>query len=137
MTARGHKPRRLRHSPTPYIPHVEELGPGLYERLLTEGLKAQLDELGESFRSERRGLRAIEAPDRIAWHLSRQIERALADVGDEDRVTVGLAVARALLHRLGELVEVDPSVVPTEPLTVLHAILSRRRMAHRQRSPSR
>ena len=105
---------------------MEELGPGLYERLLTEGLKAQLDELGESFPSERRGLRAIEAPDRIAWHLSRQIERALADVGDEDRVTVGLAVARALLHRLGELVEVDPSVVPAEPLTVLHAILSRR-----------
>src|SRR5882672_3839811 len=99
-------------TPTPYIPHVEELEPGLYERLLTEGLKAQLDELAESFPTERRALRAAEAPDRIAWHLSRQIELALADVGDDDRVTVGLAVARALLQRLGELVEVDQSAVP-------------------------
>lgn len=53
---------------------MEELEPSLYERLLTEGLKAQLDELAESFPAERRALRAAEAPDRIAWQLSRQIE---------------------------------------------------------------
>jgi hypothetical protein len=40
---------------------VEELGPGLYERLLTEGLKAQLDELAESIPTEQRALRAAEA----------------------------------------------------------------------------
>ena len=105
---------------------MEELEPGLYERLLTEGLKAQLAGLAELFPAEQRDLRAAETPDRIAWHLSRQIERALVDVGEETRVKVGLAVAQALLHRLGELVEVDPLEMPVDPATVLHAILRRR-----------
>ena len=35
-------------------------------------------------------------------------------------------MARALLDRLGELVEVDPSDAPVDPATVLHAILGRR-----------
>jgi hypothetical protein len=105
---------------------VEELGPGLYESLVTEGLQAQLDELSGRLSSEQRALRSAEAPDRIAWHLSRQIERALADVADDKRVQVGLTVARALLDRLGELVEVDPTALPVEPATVLHVILGQR-----------
>ncbi len=105
---------------------MEELGPGLYETLVSEGLKIQLDQLAERFPTEQRGIRAAEASDRIAWHLSRQIERALADVRDDERVQVGLSVARALLDRLGELVELDESAVPVEPATVLHAILRRR-----------
>ena len=104
---------------------VEELGPGLYETLITEGLKAQLDALADRLPSERRALQAVDAPDRIAWHLSRQIESALADVGDTERVQVGLSVARALLDRLGELVDVDPSALPVDPATVLHAVLRR------------
>ena len=38
---------------------------------------------------DERPLSSAEAADRIAWHLSRQIERALLDVSDEDRVRVG------------------------------------------------
>jgi hypothetical protein len=34
-----------------------------------------------------------------------------------------LEVASALLDRLGELVEVDPSVALSDPMTVLHAVL--------------
>lgn len=105
---------------------MDEFRPGLYEALVTEGLKARLDELADRFPTEQRALRAAEASDRIAWHLSRQIERALSDVNDENRVQVGLQVARDLLKRLGQLVEVDPSEVPVEPATVLHAILQRR-----------
>lgn len=108
-----------------YGEDVEELGPGLYETLVTEGLKAQLDELAERLPSRQRELRAAEAPDRIARHLSRQIELALSDVADADRVEVGLTVARALLDRLAELVDIDPSVVPIDPATVLHAVLRR------------
>src|SRR5215210_1290765 len=96
-----------------------ELGPGLYEALITEGLKAQLIELAERLPSRQRELRAAEAPDRIAWHLSRQIELALSDVVESDRVEIGLRVARVLLERLGELVRLDRSVVPTDPATVL------------------
>src|SRR5687767_12270879 len=104
---------------------MEELAAGLYEALLTEGLRAQLDALAERLPARIRDLRSAEAPDRIAWHLSKQIESALTDVGDAERVQVGLSVARALLERLGELVPVDTAVVPMEPGTVLHAVLRR------------
>ncbi len=105
---------------------MEELAPGLYEVLVTEGLKARLAALSDALPTEQRALHAEEAPDRIGWHLSREIERALSDVGEADRARVGIEVARALLDRLGELVEVDPSVAPVDPATVLHAILGRR-----------
>jgi hypothetical protein len=74
---------------------MEEVGPGLYEALVTEGLKAQLDAIAERSPSRVSDLRAAEAPDRIARHLSKQIEAALADVGETERVEVGLRVARA------------------------------------------
>ena len=105
---------------------MNELGPGLYESLVTEGLRAALDDLAERLTVKQRGLHAAEAPDRIAGHLRRQIERALVDVGDEDRVEVGLAVARALLGKLGELVAVDSAEVPVAPATVLHAVFQLR-----------
>jgi len=105
---------------------VDELTPGLYEILVTEGLQARLDALGEVLPVERRALHAAEAPDRIAWHLSREIERSLSDVGEADRARVGIQVARALLDRLGELVKIDSSTAPVDPATVLHAILGRR-----------
>jgi superfamily II DNA or RNA helicase/HKD family nuclease len=105
---------------------VDELAPGLYELLVTEALKARLDTFGDRLRREQRDLRAAEAPNRIAWHLSQEIERALSDVAETHRAAVAIEVARALLDRLGELVEVDPSSVPVDPATVLHAILGRR-----------
>lgn len=104
---------------------MDGLEPGLYEALVTEGLREQLDELAERFPADVRGLRAAEAPDRIAWHLSKQIEAALNDLGEEQRVSVGLQVARALLQRLGELATVDPAAMPVEPGEVLHAVQRR------------
>lgn len=105
---------------------MEELAAGLYEVLVTEGLQARLEELAEQLPIEQRGLQAAEAPDRIAWHLSREIERAINDVGENDRARVGIEVARALLDRLGEMVGSEPSVRPVDPATVLHAVLGRR-----------
>jgi hypothetical protein len=105
---------------------VEELAPGLYEVLVTEGLKARLDAIAGALPTEQSALPAAEVPHRIAWHLSREVERALSDVAEADRALVGIQVARALLVRLGELVDVDPSALPIDPATVLHAILGRR-----------
>lgn len=105
---------------------TEELGPGIYEALVTEGLQARLDALADATPAATRALASAEAPDRIAWHLSRQIERALNDVTDTDRVTVGLQVARALLTTLGELVTADPDAMPVDPAQILHAIQQRR-----------
>jgi superfamily II DNA or RNA helicase len=71
-------------------------------------------------------LDAAEAADRIALHLSRQIERSLAAVSDSDRVRIGIDVARHLMARLAELLDADTSEIPVEPGEVLHAIFERR-----------
>ena len=104
---------------------VSDVAPGIYEALVTEGLAARLDDVSNRLAATTRSLASAEAPDRIAWHLSRQIERALSDVTDADRVTVGLQVARALLATLGELVTTDPQETPADPAQVLHAIQQR------------
>jgi superfamily II DNA or RNA helicase/HKD family nuclease len=105
---------------------MAEVPRGLYEALMTEGLKAELDAIGDSAPVRQRDLRTAEASDRIAGHLRRQIEAALNDVGDTDRVEVGLRVVRALLDRLGELVTVDRQAALVDPATVLYAVLRRR-----------
>lgn len=104
---------------------MEELEPGIYEVLVTEGLRARLDAL-ERWPTETRPLRSADAPDRIALHLSRQIEQSLSGVPDAERVRVGIEVARALVERLAELVTTDASASPVEAGEVLHAILRRR-----------
>lgn len=96
---------------------------GLYETLITEGVRAGLDALAQQLPVQERPLNSADASDRIAWHVSQQVERALLDVNDEDRVRVGLRVARSLLERLGELVEADPSALPVDPASVLEAVL--------------
>ncbi len=107
---------------------MEALGPGIYELLVTEELRARLSAL-RGLVAEQRGLHPAEAADRLAWHVSRELERALRDLGEADRVAVGVQVARALLDRLGELLAgrlpPDPGVRPVEPGTVLHAVAAR------------
>jgi superfamily II DNA or RNA helicase/HKD family nuclease len=104
---------------------VAELGPGLYELLITEALRARLDDLAERLPIDERPLDGGDAADRIAWHVSRQVERALLDVSDEERTRVGVTVARALLDRLGELTVPDPAARPAEPAAVLQAVRRR------------
>lgn len=101
------------------------MDPGIYEALVTEELRAQLDSL-ERRSHKIRPLHTAEAADRIAMHLSRQIERSLSAVSDSDRVRIGIDVARHLMVRLKELVAADTSETPVEPGEILHAILERR-----------
>ena len=101
------------------------MDPGIYETLVTETLRTQLDSL-ERRSAQHRALHTAEAADRIALHLSRQIERSLTAVNDSDRVRVGIEVARDLIARLAQFVEIDTSEAPVEPGEVLHAILERR-----------
>jgi len=102
------------------------IGPGLYEQLLTEALRSELDLLDGRFNTSSRSLHTAEAADRIALHLSRRIQRTLASVGDSDRVQVGIEVARDLIARLAKIVEAELAEAPVEPGTVLHAVLQRR-----------
>ena len=93
---------------------------------MTESLRARLVALPDPDAIEQRALAASEAADRIAWHVGREIERSLADVGEGDRAQVGIEVARALLQQLGVLVTADPTALPVDPGTVLEAVLGRR-----------
>jgi superfamily II DNA or RNA helicase/HKD family nuclease len=99
---------------------------GLYERLLTAGLLAELDAIADQRSVDTRPLNSADASDRIAWHVSRQVERALLDVGEERRVEVGVRVARDLLRQLAEHAPTDPAELPIDPGAVLHAILRHR-----------
>lgn len=102
---------------------------GLYEALITEGLAAELAELASELVAERSGLRAAEAPDRIALHLAGAIERALAGISDDrERLVVGVEVARRLLATLAAAVpqfegDHDRLLAPAE---MLRAIVMRR-----------
>lgn len=80
-----------------------ELQPGLYELLVTAGLNDRLAAMDDRLVT-RQGLLRAEVPDRVALHLSRQIERALAAVPETERVAAGVAVAKALLSRLEDLI---------------------------------
>ncbi len=105
---------------------VADLEPGLYELLVTQALREKLDDLPGTLVQRDRGLSGADAADRISWHVSKQIERALLDVSEEERVDVAFRVAKAVLSRLGDFVPVDGSAHLAEPASVLHAILRRR-----------
>ncbi len=100
--------------------------PGLYEQLLTEALRNELDSLDGRFKTSSRSLHTAEAADRIALHLSRRIQRTLESVGESDRVQVGIEVARDLIVRLAKIVDGELAETLVEPATVLHAILESR-----------
>ena len=107
---------------------MAELRPGLYEVLITEGLRAQLDEVAGQLPVSERHLQGGDVADRIAWHVSKQVERALLDVPDERRVETGLRVARALIERLAELESLNAELAerPAAPASILHAVSRRR-----------
>lgn len=70
---------------------------GLYEELLTQALAARLGELAPGLDAQTEPLRRADAPDRIALHLSRLVQRALAMVPDDERVGAGIALARRVV----------------------------------------
>ena len=111
---------------------TEPLPPGLYEVLVTEVLAEQLAGIEGRLVARTDGVRSAEVADRVALHLGRVVERAIASVGDEERVGVAVAVARDLVASLDELVAVrarPPGVLlerPVEPGEVLRSITTRR-----------
>lgn len=100
-----------------------DLDAGLYEVLVTEELQRRIAGMAAGL-ARTNPLRAAEAPDRIAWHLGRQLEQALAGIPEAVRVDVGIAVARELLDRLASVL--GPATVdggrPADPGEVLRAV---------------
>ena len=71
--------------------------PGLYEVLITEALSDHLGEVGQRWHVVRDALRPPEAADRIAFHLSQIIERAVQAVEISERSQKGVALARDIV----------------------------------------
>lgn len=100
---------------------MKELPPGLYERLLTAALKAGLENYNPGFfRLE--DLQSAEAPDRIALHVSRVLQRALEGFSDADRLSLGAELAAKLIEQIGGMAP----EIPLPTLQVLKAIHERR-----------
>ena len=75
---------------------------GLYETLVTDALAASLLDLDERLDAQRHTLRSAEAADRIALHLSRVIERAIATLDEKDRAQAGpKTAARSICKAFG------------------------------------
>src|SRR5438128_1828852 len=100
---------------------------GLYEVLITEAIASQLRGLGDDLHVIRDGVRPAEAPDRLALHLGRILQRAVAGVDDADRVAVGVALARRLIEPIDQTVSGSQASAeaPIEPGAVLRAVLGR------------
>ena len=78
--------------------------PGLHESLLTRALEAELETLRHDLRAELTALSTAEAADRIALHVGRVLERAIAGLEKKHRVERGIQVAEALIDTLDERV---------------------------------
>lgn len=109
---------------------MSELNPGIYEALVTETLCARLVSLDSSFRPAR-PLHKADAADRIALHLSRQIEQSLAAVSEDARVQVGIEVAQALTHGLPSSSTLTHPTRPSNLARYCTRSLSRVPMGHR------
>jgi len=100
---------------------------GLYEVLITEALAAGLRELGGRLEARSTELRAAEAADRIALHLSRIVQRAIASLSDDERVASSIALARKLIQQIEASVQGTDAGrdAPIVPGRVLRAISAR------------
>jgi len=107
---------------------MSELERGLYERLIDEGLRAELAKLGPDLQPKREELREAEAGDRIALHLAKVVERAIDGMAEKERVQRGIELARAVVKTLAGILG-DENVLfaaPVEEESVLRALLGRR-----------
>jgi superfamily II DNA or RNA helicase/HKD family nuclease len=106
---------------------VAVFGRGLYEELISVELARQLADLPAGLAPVREPLRSADASDRLALFLARIVDRAVAAVGEKDRVERGLALARELVgtiaRELGQ--ERLSDEAPIAAGSVLHAILHR------------
>jgi hypothetical protein len=83
---------------------MPELSRGLYERLITDGLAADIAALPQDL-AKILPLRPAEAADRIGAHVARQIEVALEAVSEQHRVDTGVTLARSILAIIDEQVQ--------------------------------
>ena len=100
---------------------------GLYETLITEVLEEQLGALGDRLEARRSELHEAEAADRLALHLSRVVERAIASLDKSERVAQGIALARQLVNVIVEATAANAlgAERPISPANVLRSVIGK------------
>jgi superfamily II DNA or RNA helicase/HKD family nuclease len=98
---------------------------GLYEVLITAAIEARLAEPEGRSEVRRGDLREADAADRIAFHLTQVVERAVASFSPKDRVEKGIALARKLIEDIDAATGSAAAEQPVTPGAVLRAIVSR------------
>ena len=93
---------------------MSEPRPGLYESLVTEALASQLEGALASQHPQIDDLRKAEAADRIAWHIASVVEKAIEAFPDDDKVRLGVPLARSLTTRGGGELHRVPLTLPAE-----------------------
>src|SRR5437762_3148279 len=107
---------------------MSESARGLYEVLITEALEARLGNLEGRLVAIRGQLRAAEAPDRIALHLARVVERAIAIIDERERPRIGIDLSRRLIDAVIQILPSASDLAgerPTELAEVLRSIAAR------------
>lgn len=105
---------------------MSDLRRGLYEQVVTDALERHLATLDSRHHALRGKLDLEEAPDRIALHLAGLLRRAIAGLGNDQRIEVGIRLAREVIDLLAATGKgVDTGDAPSVSGDVLRAILSR------------
>jgi superfamily II DNA or RNA helicase len=107
----------------------EPLKPGLREVLMTHGLSETLEALDQTaLVVEQELLADAEAADRLSRHVARLVSQAIETAPEQERAALGTRLAGQILGQLEGFL--GPSAIaeaiPTEPGSVLHALLRRR-----------
>ena len=94
--------------------------------LVTLGLREEIASLPDDL-VVTRPLESAEAADRLALHLSLQIERAIRSAPEDKRVEFGTALAAGIIRHVDREINNQSlsSEIPATPSSVLHGILNR------------
>ena len=97
---------------------------GLYERLISESLEAELEQLERGLVAQREELPAAEAGDRLALYIGRLLARSIDGIGEKERVEKGISLVRSLISAAaGDLNDTDlEREALVRELTVLRSI---------------
>lgn len=81
------------------MPQQPQLPEGIYESLITRRLRSEIQSL-ESDRTLQEAISDVEAADRVALHLSRQIERHLNGLDEKQRAKSAVSVVESVIRSL-------------------------------------
>ena len=93
-----------------------EFKPGLYEDLITEGLRVELEKIAPNLVVNEASIDVADLPSRLTRHISRILLRSLESFSDDDVKNLGPNLAnevikKAVFQEIKSFWEIDPDEV--------------------------